>query len=536
MLARHKEVEAMRIHTIAARSILTASVVGLVVALMASPAYAGTSAVTVTIQSPASGATVFGTISVSGTASAKAGISSVSVAADSGSYQPASRTNGGTGWAYSLNTNNLTNGAHTITARAVDSHGRSATSSVGVNVNNTPPTITISTPKAGAFASGNVSVAGTAASQAGIAGVQVRVDSSTWAPASGTSAWNALVASSNYADGAHTISAMAADSVGHSSTATISVTFSNSPPTVSITTPQAGATVAGSVTVSGSAASLAGIASVQVQVDSSGWTIASGTTSWTTGIVSAGYADGPHTIYAMATDTVGRSSTTSITVTFSNSPPTISISSPQPGTTISATIAVSGSAASPAGIASVQVQVDSNAWVTATGTTSWTLSINTTAYSNGPHTISAMATDTFGRSSAASISITVSNLIQTHQSPWYLIDGTGGVSTVNETMTWDGDTNFNSKLPSATVTFQVNSTIGPNDANANDACSQDAGTGYWSCVHQIQSADLQWNSVIGWSLHYAFQLQVEYPPADTFTISYSGDSNFASSSAPAINT
>jgi hypothetical protein len=388
---------------------------------------------------------VFGTITVSGTASARAGISSVSVAVDSGSFQPATLTNGGTSWAYSLNTNNVTNGAHTLTASAVDTHGRVAASGVSVNVDNTPPTITISTPKTGALISGSVSVAGTAASQAGIAGVQVRVDSYAWTPASGTTAWNASIASSNYADGAHTISAMATDSVGHLNIATESVTFSNSPPTVSIT-------------------------------------------------------------------------------------------SPQPGATVSATIAVSGTAASLAGIASVQLQVDSNGWVTAAGTTSWTLSINTTAYSNGAHTISAMATDALGRSSTASISVTVSNLIQTHQSPWYLIDSTGNVSTVNETMTWDGANNVNSKLPSGTVTFRVNSTTQPNDSNASDTCSQDAGTGYWSCAHQIQSADLQFQSVLGWSLHYAFQLQVEYPPADTFTISYSGDSSFASSSAPAVNT
>jgi hypothetical protein len=103
-------------------------------------------------------------------------------------------------------------------------------------------------------------------------------------------------------------------------------------------------------------------------------------------------------------------------------------------------------------------------------------------------------------------------------------------------MNWDGNTNFNSKLPTGSVEFQVNSTTQPNDANVNDTCSRDPNTGFWSCVHQIQTADLYWNQVIGWSLHYAFQLQVEYPASSTFTISYGGDSNFASSSAQAVNT
>jgi hypothetical protein len=182
------------------------------------------------------------------------------------------------------------------------------------------------------------------------------------------------------------------------------------------------------------------------------------------------------------------------------------------------------------------VEVDANGWVTAAGTTTWNLTIDTTADADGPHTVSAMASDSLGRSSTTSVSVTVSNLISTHQSPWYLKDGTGSVSTVNETMNWDGNTNFGSKLPTGNVRFQVNSTLQPNDANANDTCSQDPVTGFWSCVHQIQSADLYWSSVIGWSLHYAYQLQVEYPPTSTFTISYGGDSNFAPSTAQAVNT
>jgi Bacterial Ig domain len=234
---------------------------------------------------------------------------------------------------------------------------------------------------------------------------------------------------------------------------------------------------------------------------------------------------------------VGRSSTASVSVTVSNAPPSVSISSPQAGATISRTVTVSGFASSPAGIASVQVQVDSNAPVTASGTNGWSMTIDTTTLSQGAHTITATATDSLGRSSSTSISVTVSNFIQTHQSPWYLQDSTGNVSTVNETMMWDGDANQSSPLPTGTITFSVNSTIQPNDANTTDSCSQDPTTGYWSCVHPITSADLQWAPLAGgWSLHYAFQLQAEYPLSSTFTISYSGDANFAPSSAVAANT
>jgi hypothetical protein len=503
-------------------------------AILAAPAEAAT-AVSVTIQSPAAGATVFGNINVSGTAASKFGIRSVSVSVDSGTFQPAALS--GSTWNYSLNTNTLTNASHTITARAVDNHRNTGTSSVAVTVNNTPPVIVISSPQAGALIEGTFTVSGTASSQAGVASVQVRVDSGGWTSSANTSSWAVSIYSAAYSDGAHTVFAMATDSVGHASTASVAVTFSNSPPSVSISSPSAGALVSGAITVSGSASSTAGIGSVSVQVDSSAAVTASGTTSWSQSVDTTALSDGSHTITATAIDSVGRSISASVSVTVSNAPPSVSISSPQAGATVSSTVTISGFASSPAGITSVLVQVDSNAPVTASGTNGWSTTIDTTTLTGGAHTITATATDSLGRSSSTSISVTVSNIIQTHQSPWYLQDSTGNVSTVNETMMWDGDANQSSPLPTGTVTFSVNSTIQPSDANAADTCSQDLTTGYWSCVHTISSADLQWAPLAGgWSLHYAFQLQVEYPPTSTFTISYSGDANFAPSSAVAANT
>ena len=89
---------------------------------------------TIAITAPASGATVSGTISVSGTASDSVSISSVQVAVDGGSFSSASGTNN---WTFSLNTASLSNGAHSLSAKATDTAGISATSSpVSINVNN----------------------------------------------------------------------------------------------------------------------------------------------------------------------------------------------------------------------------------------------------------------------------------------------------------------------------------------------------------------------------------------------------------------
>jgi hypothetical protein len=88
----------------------------------------------VSINSPVNGVTVSGTLSVSGTASDGITISSVQVSVDGGSFSNASGT---TSWSFLLNTNSLSNGAHTLTAKVSDSGGNSATSSlVDVTVNN----------------------------------------------------------------------------------------------------------------------------------------------------------------------------------------------------------------------------------------------------------------------------------------------------------------------------------------------------------------------------------------------------------------
>src|SRR6266851_4377163 len=280
---------AIEMHRTARRLILSAALATLALTAGAWPAFAATF-VTVGITSPAQGATVFGPITVSGTASAKFGVSSVAVAIDSGSFSPASLGSGGSTWTFALDTNTVSNTSHSITARAADSRGHSATSSVS----------------------------GTASSQAGVASVQVRVDSGAWQASPNTTNWAVSINSTSFADGAHTISAMATDSVGHSTTTSVSVTFSNSPPSVGIGSPSSGATVSGTVTISGTASSLAGVTTVQVMVDTNAPVTASGTTSWSTSIDTTTLSNGSHTIAAQATDSLGRTGTTSISVNVSN--------------------------------------------------------------------------------------------------------------------------------------------------------------------------------------------------------------------------
>jgi hypothetical protein len=88
----------------------------------------------VSISSPSNGATVSGTLSVSGVASDGLPISSVQVSVDGGSFSSASGT---TSWSFSLNSNSLSNGAHSLSAEVTDSASRSASSPlVDITVDN----------------------------------------------------------------------------------------------------------------------------------------------------------------------------------------------------------------------------------------------------------------------------------------------------------------------------------------------------------------------------------------------------------------
>jgi len=116
-------------------------------------------ALSVNVSSPANGATVSGTVTVSGTASDTVSVSSVQVSVDNGAYANASGT---THWSYSLNTASLSNGSHTLTAKASDAAGLSATSStVSITVSNGT---TASDCTLFASPSGNDSNSGTSAS------------------------------------------------------------------------------------------------------------------------------------------------------------------------------------------------------------------------------------------------------------------------------------------------------------------------------------------------------------------------------------
>ncbi len=301
------------------------------------------------------------------------------------------------------------------------------------------PIITIGAPSAGSTVSATIAVAGTASGTYALSGVDVAIDSGLFQPASGTASWSYAVDTAALANGGHTATARVTDSNGGTGTSSVSFYVSNSVsnavPAVSISAPAAGATVSGTITVSGAASDDSAVASVSLKIDSGAYQAASGTTSWALGLNTTSLTNGSHIITARATDNAGAYSETSETLnvsnTVTNTPPTVSISAPAAGATVSGTISVSGTSSDSSAVASVMVKVDSGAYQTASGTTSWALGLNTTSLANGWHTITARATDNAGAYTETSETIYVSNSTSTSGSLAVSISAPSNAATVS---------------------------------------------------------------------------------------------------------
>lgn len=375
---------------------------------------------TVAIASPVFGATVTGTTIITANVTAAAGVGGVQFKVD-GINLGAEQTIA----PYSAlwNTSTAANGTHAVTAVVRDTSGATASAAVSVTVSNvvadlTPPTVSLTSPAGGATLSRIITVSANASDNVGVVGVQFKLDGANLGAEQAGPTYALTFDTTSIADGTHTFSAVARDAAANQGTAAnVTVTVKNAaPPTVSITSPAAGAGISGVVTVMGTAQSSVGIAGVQFKLNSANLgsevTTAPYAVSWNT----ADVANGSHTLTAVARDNAGTTAQAGgVGVTVNNivrdtTPPTVSISSPSGGATVSGTITVMASAADNTGVVGVQLKLDGANLGNEIATAPYSMSLNTTSLSNGVHTLSASARDAAGNvGNAAAISFAVSN-------------------------------------------------------------------------------------------------------------------------------
>jgi parallel beta-helix repeat protein len=216
------------------------------------------------------------------------------------------------------NTTTVSDGPHSLTAVARDAVGNSNTSAtVGVIVDNTPPTVALTAPSDNATVTGTIPVSADASDNAGVIGVQFKVDGINLGTEVAMAPYSMSWDTSTVANGVHSLTALARDAAGNTTTSVaigvVAANIDTTPPTVAISAPVEGATVHGTILVSAEASDNVIVQGVQFLVDGNNLgsevTSVPYTISWDTTTV----ADGAHSLTAVARDAAGNS-TTSVTI------------------------------------------------------------------------------------------------------------------------------------------------------------------------------------------------------------------------------
>lgn len=286
---------------------------------------------------------------------------------------------------------NLSEGSNTITVVATNAVGLSTTKTVSVTRDMTGPTLTVSAPTNNLVtAASSITVSGTVSDAHGVSSLTINGTAVTVAANGSFSKAVTLSA------GANTITVIATDSVGNTTTVTRTVKKATSGPTLTITAPTANSVIrATSVTVTGTISDSVSTVS-GVTVNGSAATVTNGTFS-----KSVNLTEGANTITVVGTNAVGLTTTKTVTVTRDMSGPTVTWTSPANGlVTAASSITVSGTVTDSQGVKSLTVN-GTTVSVGSNGAFSKTVNL-----SGGANTITIVATDNPGNTTTTSRSVT----------------------------------------------------------------------------------------------------------------------------------
>ncbi|HEX5748959.1 MAG TPA: Ig-like domain-containing protein [Archangium sp.] len=284
---------------------------------------------------------------------------------------------------------------------------------VGTDVDTTPPSASLTAPAAGATLKGTVTLTASASDNFGVARVDFYASSTLLGSATSAPfslAWDTR----SVPNGAYSLSVVAFDAAGFSSGGSaVNVTLDNDfvPPTVSLTAPAAGATVTGSVTVSAAASDNVGVSKVEFY-DGSTLVGSDSTSPYSLSWNSRNGANGPRVLTARALDAAGNSTTSApVTVTANNdlTPPTVAITTPTDGSTVTGTITLNATATDDKGMYKVELYANSTLLCTDISAP-YSCSYNTRNLSNATRALTAKAYDTSGNlTTSAPVSVVFDN-------------------------------------------------------------------------------------------------------------------------------
>jgi parallel beta-helix repeat protein len=285
-----------------------------------------------------------------------------------------------------------------------------------------PPTVSIASPSESmVFAVPQISVVGTASDTggSGLESVEMRVNGGEWQKATGTSSWSGLA---DLQEGANLIEALAWDNASNPSDIDmVNVTYIIMPeplygPVASfdVSPPSGNATTLFAVDASSSSDIEDPISALEVRWDwenDGAWD-----TVWSTEKTGQHQYTNPgtYTIRLEVRDTDGLSDNTTrqVTVTsIENLPPLCSILNPRAGESVTGIYEITGGASDPDGtVHSVEIRIDSGAWIQAIGTANWNLTWDSAQVSTGEHRVYARSFDGTDYSPVVNVTFYVDNV------------------------------------------------------------------------------------------------------------------------------
>lgn len=341
-------------------------------------------------------------------------------------------------------------GVHRIVLTATDRSGRSGLAAISITIvppgANRPPAVTISTPTNGAQLTVGVAamLQGSAVDpeDGALSGTALRWRSSLGGPL-GTG--GALTTS--LAQGVHTLTLTATDSMGLTGSASVTVSVNqanNQAPMASITAPASMLTV-----FEGASVSFEGTGTDPEDGALSGMAL-----SWSSSLdgalgtgsplVTTALTAGDHTVTLVVRDSGGNTGTATAVVRVlpMNRPPSVAITAPTPGTSVTAgaPLTFTGTAVDPedGALSGASVRWSSSR----DGALGTGLALTTASLSVGAHTITLTATDAGGRSASVSIAVTVT-MSTMNVPPLARLTGPGA-GQATDRLTFDGSTSSDS--------------------------------------------------------------------------------------------
>ena len=351
-------------------------------------------------------------------------LSSVWVTSEDGTYVGGASDQGGGVWTLDWDVSQLAEGAHTLTAHALDDQDRSATSApVSITLQHPSPVVAVLAPAGSVHGSGTVSVH-VAPNPGGDGGdvqsAQLVADGATplgglYLGDTGTESdpWTFAVDWRQLGNGTHVLTAKAVNADGYTATsAPVSVVVDNPAPTAVLQSP--GATLTGPVNLTAQVAPDTDFPSPisQVVFLSDGTQVAYGTDN-TDGTWSATWDtslgdQGSHVLTAQVTDQDGYTGTSSgVPVTLDNPGPSVTVTSPSAGATVQGDLVLRSSVTpnpvTGTAISNVEYDVDGTPYVYGDSTASdWAATLPAGWLTAGSHVVVAKVYDGDGlaRSSA----------------------------------------------------------------------------------------------------------------------------------------